>query len=487
MTTSKLRENVIPNVVKIIIVLVIIYSIVPYLYAARFVVPVADDFVRGPEAGESYFSYAFSKMMSVYLSWQGTYFSDYLFAFFNPLARMGLTGVRVYCFISIVFFYFSLWVCIYNISENIFKISGEGRWKIVTVYAVISVLISNAISPAEVFFWYCGICVYTIPFGLSLIGIGLLTHYVFEPKKRYLIGAMICAFIADGGVLQCGAVICYFYLAITVWAIVKKNPQRLKVLAAFMVGLISTLINVCAPGNYVRHDVIDDSSLHFFRTIRFSFSVAGWEMIRLLRETDFLFFILFFIIIGVIIYRDNQEIRIKFRHLCIAFVGLFGAVCLSSYPVILGYSKAYMPDRAYFILDALAVISAAFASILFGVFLVCYLIKIPKKYLYLAAGIAIGAFIGMYGLGDKEIYRPVTQCIIDTVTGVNEDFYNVWSNFYQWIPESEKADVVIAMPGHPRSTYILKYPQVSSDPSYWVNTMIAGYYNKDSVSIIWLD
>lgn len=484
MVLSKFKKNIVPYVCIATAALVLIYSILPYINATRFVIPVADDLQSGPRVGESYFAYAFRSMKSIYFSWQGTYVSEFLYAFFSPFTRFGFTGIRFACFFSILLFYISLWICVCNITEYILKMTQ--KWKIVTIYAMISMLISNAHTPTEVFFWYTGIIVYTVPFSLSLMGIGLLVHYLFDSKKRYLIGAMICAFIAGGGVLQCGAVICYFYLAITVWTMIEKKPQRAKALAAFLVGLISTLINVCAPGNYVRHDVIDDSQLHLFISMRFSLSVVGWEIIKLLRETDFLFYILFFVIIGVVIYRGNFQVKIELQHLGMAFVGLLGAMWISTYPVILGYSRAAMPDRAYFILDTLVAISAAFGSMLFGGFLVRYLTKIPEKYLYLVAGIVSGVFIGMYGLGDKEIYRPVTRCIHDTSTGFNEKFRDTWEYVYQQIQKSEKADVTVEATSIPKSD-ILKNPNISSDPSYWVNGMVATYYGKDSVCIKWVD
>lgn len=484
MVLSKLKKNIVPYVCIVIAALALLYSILPYLNATRFVVPVADDLQLGPGAGESYFAYAFRSMKSFYFGWQGSYVSLFLYALFSPFTRFGFTGIRFACFFSILFFYISLWICVCNITEYMLKIMK--KWEIVTIYAMISMLVSNVHPPTEVFFWYTGICVYTIPFGFSLTGIGLLVHYVFESKKRYLIGAMVCAFIAGGGVLQCSAVICYFYLAITVWTMLEKNPQRVKVLAAFMVGLISTLINVCAPGNYVRHDVIDDSQLHLFISMRFSFSVVGWEMIRLLRETDFLFFILFFITVGVVIYRGNIQVKIELQHLCIAFVGLLGAMWISTYPVILGYSQASMASRSYFILDTLAVISAFVGSIMLGGFLTRYIDKMPEKYLFFVMGIILGVFLGIYVLGDKEIYRPVTRCIHDTSTGFNEKFRDTWEYVYQQIQESEEDDVIVEITDTPESD-ILMDPHISSDPSYWVNGMVKMYYGKDSVCIKLVD
>lgn len=479
-TNKRIERKLIPYVAVIFSVSILIYSIGPYLNTTRFIVPVADDLqLKRLVSGENYIVYAYECMRDIYYNWQGDYVSEFLYAFFNPLSRIGIEGIRLACFLAILFFYACLWICVRNISLQFFKQSET--WKIFAAYAMIALLISNARCPSEVFFWYTGICVYTIPVGGAMLGVGLLIRYLDVPRRRYLIGAMVCGFVAGGGVLQCAGLICYFYLLLAVWAKLKRKPQWVAVLTAFGVALLSTLVNVCAPGNYVRHGVMEDSNLHVFLSIRYSVAVVGWEIIRLLRETDFLPFVVVFIIVGCVIGRGEKTI--KLWHIGTLIVSLLGAACVCVYPVILGYSNTWMPERAYFILDVGIVIFAAVGSVVFGSFISYYCTKITDRYLYILMGMVIVILGGRYVFwGGEEIIRPIELCFYEYQSRIYERFRDGWEYVYQYIEETDEKNIVVEVKEIPKSS-ILMNPHISEDSSYWVNGMVRTYYNKDSVSV----
>lgn len=123
-------------------------------------------------------------------------------------------------------------------------------------------------------------------------------------------------------------------------------------------------------GNFVRHDVIDDSGLHFFRAIIYSVNGVITTMEWLFFDTPFVIIVMVSITIGIVIGK-KQSVDKTYAWIMIAVNTVIPIV--TYFPVCLGYSGIGSPNRCKFILTLVLVISVIIVSVLVGKIVACYL------------------------------------------------------------------------------------------------------------------
>lgn len=296
---------------------IISYCLFIYLRTASYVMPAADDFdvsyniEQGLLRGEGYAQMGFECMIDMYLNWQGTFSSHFLVYFLAPYVRLGIDGIKLFCALSILLFYGSLWGITSCIMKYLFKV--EKNSVTLFVCALITWMASNAVMPDEVFFWYNGICLYTLPLVSMLFGLRSLIKYVFvKARKRDLLCASILGFLTCGGTLQCAAGVCFVYLLVTVWSFLLHSQERWKTGVVFAITLSGALLNTLAPGNFARQNAINDAGLPLFSALGYSLQNVLLELKRLPLETDFIFVLITMVFIGVYLcYKKATRIRIR--------------------------------------------------------------------------------------------------------------------------------------------------------------------------------
>jgi hypothetical protein len=467
-----------------------------YLHTASYVMPAADDFMISADIknsrllGEGYLHLGLNWMREIYLTWQGTFTSNFLLYFIAPYVRMGVDGVRLFCIINILLFYGSLWMVIQCVIKYLLKC--KKRAVILFVCALITWMVSNARVTMEVFFWYNGICVYTLPLIFTLLGIRHLIKYAFiKDRKRDFAGAVIFGVLASGGVLQCSAIVCFVYLLICIWGFMSKYPRRKKLAAAFITAFIGALINCLAPGNFTRQGAINESGLSIFKALAYSLSNVIGESGRLLSETDMPYLLAAILLMGFLFWhQDDQERQINVWMIILAGLGVFLCMWVACYPVALGYSSALMEPRGYFIVDVFLLIGFIICMFMVG----GYLRQLLERYTSARKvwyGISVMATIIVCVVLNtlipvKEVNRPLQMCVEDGNFGYLVRFRDMWEEILEQIENAEEVNVTVQSKLIP-SPQELKNPDLSSDPNYWINIGVARYFGKETVQIEWME
>lgn len=472
---------------------IIICCLSTYLYVIRYVMPATDDFAISNEIKEglliedSYLQVSLKLTIEKYLTWQGTFVSTFLAYFSAPFVRMGANGIRIFCGLTILMFMGGLWAFVHSVMKYLIRV--ERLTSIVFVFSLILYLVTNVRNPMEVFYWYVGICVYTVPLICTLLGIHCMIKYIYEERIQSYIGVIIFGMLACGGVLQCSAIICFVYLLVGIWSFFKKHEIQKKIWLAFGFCFFGALANSLAPGNFIRHSVIDTTGLPVFSAIGYSLQNVLIESRRLLKETDLP--CLAVIIFGVGFWiKDKSYNMVKFRYILLLFLSTFLGLLASCYPVALGYSSAFMEPRGYFILDMFIISGLVLGIWVLGNIMCQWMTKNAYSrwnYNKIFGGAIILLFI-IFNIVNpiREIERPIVNSIKDEKFGYLERFSIMWEDILYQIENAEEKNVVVKSKRIP-SPQILKNPDLSSDSSYWVNKIVAQYYDKESVTIEWID
>ncbi|MDE6386424.1 MAG: hypothetical protein K2L82_01305 [Lachnospiraceae bacterium] len=473
-----------------------VYCVYSYLHLASFVMPAADDFMisagikESRLLGEGYFLLALKGMREIYLTWQGTYVSNFLLYYIAPYVRMGVDGIRVFCMVSIILFYGSLWSLIYCIMKKL--LGCRQNTAVILVCAMSTWLVSNARVMMENFFWYNGACVYTLPLIFVLLGIRHLVRYAFvKESKRDLIGAIVFGFLACGGVLQCSAIVCFVYLLICVWGFWTKYNGRKGLGAAFLIAFISALANCLAPGNFTRQGAINESGLPIFKAFGWSLANVLRESWRLLTETDMLYILTIMLLAGFLMWHCNEQmLKIGMLTIILSGLGVLLCVWVSCYPVALGYSSTLMEPRGYFIIDVFLIAGFMLVMFMTGGFIGQragkYIVK-EKKIFGIMTVFAVAVFFILNAvIPVKELSRPISVCVEDDKFGYLVRFRDMWGEILEQIEHSDEENVTVQSKLIP-SPQELKNPDLSSDPEYWINVGAARYFGKETVRIEWIE
>lgn len=470
---------------------IIIYCLSTYMHVTRYVMPATDDFAISTEIKEGlskengYLQVALKLTIEKYMTWQGTFSSTFLSYFSAPFVRMGTYGIRMFCGLTILVFMGGLWVFVHSVMK--YLVSVERFTSIIFVFSLIMYLVTNARNPMEVFYWYVGICVYTAPLICTLLGIQCMIKYIYEEKMKSYIGTIIFGVLACGGVLQCSAIICFVYLLVGGWSCLKKHSAQRQIWLAFCVCFFAALVNSLAPGNFVRHNVIDAVGLPIFSAIGYSLKNVLMESRRLLKETDLPYIVVVIFFVG---YWVRSHKVVRFRYILLSFLSLFFGLLVSCYPVALGYSSALMEPRGYFILDLFIICGFIFDAWVVGNIMNQWVSKnMYSRWFYNKTfGVAVILSLVILNLINpiKKIERPIVNSIKEDEFGYLERFRNMWGDILTQIENSEEKNVVVQSKRIP-SPQTLKNPDLSSDSAYWVNEVVAQYYSKESIVVKWIE
>lgn len=497
MKRVKVQKGVLISAGLCVVSIVIIgYCLYVYLHTASYAMPAADDFTISADIrnsrllGEGYLCLSLKWMCRIYLTWQGTFVSNFLLYFMAPYVRLGAYGIRIFCAISIFLFYGSLWMLIHCIMKYLLRC--EKRGVILFAYALITWLISNARITMEVFFWYNGICVYTIPLIFALSGIRYFIKYVFvDARQRNFIGAVVFGFLACGGVLQCSAIVCFVYLLICAWGFMIKHPRRKKISIVFAIVLIGSLINCLAPGNFTRQGVINEAALPVLRAFGYSLVNVLRESGRLLTKTDTPYFVLVMLLLGFFVWHNNnQQVQIRVWMIAVCGMGLFLCMWVCCYPVALGYSSELMESRGYFILDVFLIIGVMLCAFMLGGWIRWVAEHdTSKKRVYFGVSVVfmiMACLLFNIIIPVEKIERPVFMCVEDDKQGYFIRFRDMWESVLKQIEEADEVCVTVKSQLIP-SPQELKNPDLSDDPDYWINVGAAKYFGKETVQIEWVE
>lgn len=428
----------------------------------------ADDFGHAASIGIHYSSAdemlktSFSFAKDIYDTWQGTYFSMFLQALLSPLNHSGLSFLRPVMVCNAVLFFLSLilflWVFLKKEAENEKPMS-------LVVIAVVLLCFMNLRTYTEIFYWYSGITSYCFPLSSLLAALALSRKG--KLNKPLMVLCCFLLLLAGGGTLMISGGSCYALLLFLYEDSRREGKLNKQDLILFLAAFAGALINAAAPGNYIRHSVID-SKIRITAALGFSLKAIIRDILYMITQTPLQFFCAILLLIAC-----NEWIKLrKLRKDTLLFLHLLPVVV--SFPLTLGYSDSYLPNRCMFLLDLSLILVFGYDLILLGNHMAERTRKADRLVITCIA--ACGAFIGI------RHSVPQIEVLKELCDGSYAEYYMECKRVYDYLDSSEEKEVILN--DFPEEIDNIAGFNLKEDPEYYANISAASWYQKDCIIAI---
>ncbi len=466
--------------------LLIFFMTLVITVGASYTVLVGDDFTNGVRIDAfhvSFFQYlaaSLNYVKSMYLDWQGPYFAMFVQALLSPINNFGLIQLKIVMIVNALFFMGSLLFMVWAALDHVFTDKNQDRKLHVrlTIFTVILFSILDAGIFTEIFFWYCGATAYCIPLSVLQVSIGLflLSNKEAVSRKRkngLAAAAAVTLFLAAGGTLAITGTGCYIILLLTLGFCLASKKISIRNIVVTAVGIIGALINVVAPGNWARHSESAGEGFLLLKAVKWTIKNVCTETERLTKETLFGVMIVVMILAGVYL---SDRVKTGFRaYGIISALALFTGF-VTTFPVVFGYGGPSFPNRCYFILDVVLVVSV----LNFAVFIGCCLdrwsgLRENKSSLAVLMIVLLAMFISCRETFADSALFTVAKSVNN---GSYRRYYEKCVSIYDYLETCPEEDVVLEMPEYIEDFECFYFDE---DENSWVNVGIAQYYHKNSV------
>lgn len=240
MNLSKWQENVL-----IVGLLILLF---PFFGLIRYVFPQGDDFFFAYKVDElgviSFLEYT-------YFNWSGRYSSMFLGAL-DPLAFKSIFLLRIELLLFMVFNFFSIFLLI----KALLKPSTSSKKILIFSLVFFTIFLNAAPDTFELLYWYPSVTAYLL--GLSLLCI-FVANMFFVASDRlkptiYIILNSLIAIISIG-LLELFIIPIILSLLLNIYGKYKNQKPIKSEIIILIFGIISSVIVVAAPGNFVRMQV----------------------------------------------------------------------------------------------------------------------------------------------------------------------------------------------------------------------------------------
>jgi hypothetical protein len=474
MKNNERTKNIIFTILALLAVVIIIF---PTSISGYFTIYNADDFsvanFMSNYSGSLWITVigAFRYMCTFYKTLQGTYVSEFIQALLVPLNGFGWKQLHIIMFFNVVLLAASIAYIVYSFCMY-FKI------RFIHALAVIIIVIVGIFgfySWNEVITWYSGAVVYSFSVIFGLFAVGLMIK-----DRKHLSTIFVASFLGiltSGGNLEVAGTVCYLML---ICAVIKKLQKKYDKcdLVIFVSTVIGALINVAAPGNYLRHEAIDDSGMHLFEAIGNTVIVVFEWIKNMLVDCPFV--VLLFIAMWIGFNKGKQLKRNnKIAYLFMILILLLPFV--TAFPVCLGYSSTDLPNRCQFVLAISIVFALVAIAISIG-----YLIG-NRKEKFSVGKVIIGIILFYIVISGFNSNWRVNETVLfkmygQVIKGEFKKYYTKCREIYGLIESDTNSDVFIfEFPEEINNYYCLG---ISEDVTWWYNNATAHYYGKNTVQLV---
>lgn len=469
---------------RIILSLLILAMILPFIILTFYSVPGADDYTNTlamfQADGGRWLAKALHCTADMYRNWQGAFTG--VFSVYYGLGifeKYGMAGLHIQNFVTVSAFFGSYFLAFRSI------------WKMIILERTVKsdvagLLLFNMILfgflhdtyTADAFYWRSGSGMYTIPFILLFLSIWASAAYCRGRKKYFLVPAALFSFLAAGGSLGISAAVCTMYLACVLWGRITQEPEK-GITCIFLSGLAGTVLNVIAPGNYMRHDSYEteyELIKTCWHTLKYSFSVIGEQF-----SSGVL--VVFFILALLAVKSLAGSISMEFRHPWLVSLYSLASMTAVNFPVCFGYSSDSPNGRAEFVAKAcISFFASGMLAYLAGYFADRLQIDFNSSF---KAVLALCCLIAAsdWGYPDAWIEQKPFKVYFDLGYGKAGEFYETSLHIIDELKNGDSEDAVITVPEYDHFD-VMRGIGLTPDKEYWANQSIAAYYKRSSAQLL---
>lgn len=438
-------------------------------WAAAYTIYNTDDFSLAKECLEYGTTNPVFKAIQMtidsWLHWGGHYFSSFLYYSLNPLIGMGAFQLRVLMIFNCVLLCGAVFFFFYSMLGT----KKYGGISIILLSTCTLWAFLDYKSWTEVLFWFSGAFDYSIELSLLLIAFGLFFMGYARKNNVGIAVALFILFFACGGnqTVAMAAFSCFLLLFVDILFMNRRFDYRM---IFVIIAFLLPLLNLLAPGNFARADLLGDSS--FLKSVFYSIRIFVMETERLFKDS--MFFILLLIVFSWS-YKENSHI---------GYIRLFDVVSLwfvaisVSFLACFGYNSPYLPNRTFFVVDLFVVIGFVLLAAMVGERLKRRVEAEGMSKLVLP--ITMLMFLVTMVLMPYRIENGIIYKLgIALGKGEIQDYYREVSMIYNQIENSDEDIVVIAELPKPVDGFVEVWLSANEDDyRYLGNQEIGAYYGK---------
>lgn len=460
--------------------------ILPLLIGVLYALPAADDFSHANASvaalkDSNIFVVACTSTKDIYMTWQGTFTSCFLMYIIEPFRTMGVMGIRGFLVLNLVVFFISVLWFGSKIVRNMFGVYDRNSFLILLTFFV---FVSFGICDGgqEIFYWYTGACVYTVPMSLTFCSLALYMEFLWGEKRyRKRVWLCILAFIASGGVLQVTAILCYGMLILWVlFLAMNKGKEKILSGVPFISAFIGALINAFAPGNFARHAKMEEG-IHIYKALINVAKVIILQIKGIIIENLFIYIMIFCFLLGILFASKSDMKKRKYHPTILLLILLFG-LAISIFPFCLGCATIDMALRNTYICELYIGCGSIICALEFGGWVAAEKKCFINSEKLLLVFICIGLVFVRGGDVWKLIQGTSGRTFYELCRGDIQNCSTQWLKVLDEVRDSKEDDVIIQIEEIPST--ILMEPGITEDKEYWVNYSVAQYYHKNTVMIL---
>ena len=479
-----------------LLLIALLVLLVPILWIAFFDHSCYDDYSNGFSARMAWvgthdlFSVLLAALYTVkgvWLHWQGTFTSIFMFAL-----QPAVFGENYY-FITAYILSAFLIAGTFLFFRKLLHVR-YGRKAIGDILACVVSILSIELmpSPAEGLYWNIGGVYYTLSYGVMLMIFSryLTIFYTYEKNKWYhWLWTAILAFLLCGTNYVTSLLTIEVTALLFLYALCTKQKYRNGMLWVLLAALVAFAINALAPGNSARQAVfVRDTPWH---AIKASFEYAALYAKAWTRDSlllPMLFMVPFFIQLR------PREGRTSFKGCLSALVLMYLLFASSFTPTIFAGmgSGGIGPDRVQNIRFFMWIVVCFIAEMLAIEMAVALLSKLrflgdKVRRVCMAVTLALpcvalllAAPVALRNVRYSVDSYTTTSAMVSLQTGEAKEYDNIFDRRMKVYLSDEKNPVMEPLTVRP---HVLFYSDIKEDPKHEINYFVALFFQKESVRL----
>lgn len=399
-----------------------------------------------------------------YLQWSGRIIPSFILS----TGEFFIQNVWAYQLISL-----SIILCfcytIYAIVKKCFVFKSNLEL-LFTVAIVILTLTQMLASVSAFFYWLPASVTYTVP----MIGVAWSLLFIFSKKVTTRALGFILLFL----IATFNEIIDLWTLEFFVYLIVinyKNKELRKKLLFAFSIAFVGTLISFTAPGNFQRKGVLSNS-LNLFEILSYSHkslftNAYNW----LFGSPVLLLLLLLFLVPDGSIRIKERFTQIVFKNKALLYFSIYVALILP-YLLIYKLTSAYPAERI------INIISCVFLLLLVTLIAEWFSRNIVADKFFNPSVTYIAFAATLLVLYNFSTYSKNIRLIItDVASGKSKTYFNQYSEQLEQLRESTRDTVYVT--GIKTIASSISFNTLNSDTSNYIYWQFGKYFNKKKIIV----
>lgn len=468
---------------KMLEIVLFLLIIAPFLFSTMLSIPTGDDFStavsmkESPFYGKSLILTCAERAVCFWKTWGGGILPYFLEHLINPM-----NSVKHYAFlyrvimpIFFLLFIGAFMLFAYGIARYFFGMKKSGMRDALILLMLFTFL--NAKVFTEVYYWFVGASY------MQGITVACLTYYLMlvhyfghKDKTAVKIGIIL----AGSYVAWNFAILIPLYLVYATFLLHKVFLQGQRLdrfdVILFPIYFVQSLFAILAPGNYVRHGELSSSGINLWDACLDTLSTLIHQAMTALANPVVSVFFVFAFFVGAYVWVRHEK---SFGNPAYLFMLVTLVLAGVLFPLAVGYGNDEVPNRIEYLF---------YAHFMFGnmVFAASCGNKAAQRFadirVYALASCIIFSVVIMNGFETRWFFDS-PYYMTATCIAVDDHVYDEWMNLYNEVQYSQEQDVVVVAKNFP-SSFILRVPDFSEDPSAGLNQVVAEYFGKKSLAVL---